>query len=113
MGGEIRATIVGRYLYVGARLPEPNGRVTARLTGRNPAWEDEDLLRVVAGPDIGFTDRVVTINPLGAYSVERNGQFVQPGAEKYLVATRIGEKEWTVELAFPLNLVSAPGPERS
>ncbi len=111
MGGEVRATIVGRYLYVAARLPEPGGRVTARLIGRNPVWEDEDLLRVVAGPDIGFTDRVVTINPLGAYSVERNGQFVHPDADKYLVASSIGEKEWTVELAFPLNLVSAPGPE--
>jgi len=112
MGGDVRVTIVGRYLCVAARLPEPSGRITARLIGRNPVWEDEDLLRVIAGPDIGYTDREIKINPLGAYSVERNGQLVHPGADQYLVATHIGEKEWIVELGFPLNLVSAPGPER-
>ena len=108
-GGEIRAAIVGRRLYVSARLPEPGGRVTARAVGRNPYFEDEDLLRVVAGPDIGFTDREVRINPLGAYSVERQGQLVHPGAEEYLVAARLGENEWTVEMALPLNLLSTPG----
>jgi hypothetical protein len=39
MGGEVRATIAGRYLYVSARMPEPTGRVTARSIGRNPIWE--------------------------------------------------------------------------
>src|SRR5205823_972919 len=39
LGGEVRVAIRGRYLYVGARLPEPEGRLTARSTGRNPVWE--------------------------------------------------------------------------
>jgi dienelactone hydrolase len=81
------------------------------VVGRNPYFEDEDLLRVVAGPDIGFTDREVKINPLGGYAVFREGQFVNPGSDQYLVATRIAENEWTVELAFPLNLVSASSPD--
>src|SRR6516162_3821684 len=68
IGGDIRTVVIGRYLYVGARLPEPTGRITARLTGRNPSWEDEDRLTILCGPDIGYTDRIVQINPLGAYS---------------------------------------------
>jgi hypothetical protein len=37
-GGEVRALVVGRYIYdVGAIMPEPTGRVTARLIGRNPS----------------------------------------------------------------------------
>lgn len=125
-GGEIRAIVAGRYLYVSARLPEPGGRVTARLTGRNPSWEDEDRLRILAGADIGYTDRILTINPFGAYSVEkavpvsyRNEptfpyadewarDIVYRGAEKFLVAASIGENEWTVEAAIPLNELSAP-----
>ena len=71
LGGEIRAIVAGRYLYVCARLPESTGRVTARLTGRNPSWEDEDRIRILAGADIGYTDRILTINPLGAYSIEK------------------------------------------
>jgi len=112
MGGEFRSTIVGRHFYLGARLPEPSGRITARVTGRNPNWEDEDLLKIVAGPDIGYTDREVKINPLGAYSVERNGEFVHLDADQYLVATRVADREWIVELSFPLNLVSAPSSDR-
>ena len=82
LGGEIRATVVGRRVFVSARLPEPTGRVTARMIGRNPIWEDEDLLRIVFGPDIGFSDREVKINPLGGCSVERNGQFVHMYADR-------------------------------
>jgi hypothetical protein len=37
---------VGRYLLIGAQLPEASGRVVARMTGRNPTYEDEDLLRL-------------------------------------------------------------------
>src|SRR3989442_782530 len=70
-GGEIRAIVIGRFLYIGARLPEPTGRITARLIGRNPSWEDEDLLRILCGSDIGYTDRILQINPWGAYSVEK------------------------------------------
>jgi hypothetical protein len=45
--------------------------VTARLTGRNPSWEDEDRIRILAGADIEYTDRILTVNPLGAYSIEK------------------------------------------
>src|SRR3989442_11230057 len=70
-GGEIRAIVIGRFLYIGARLPEPTGRITARLIGRNPSWEDEDRLRILCGSDIGYTDRILEVNPWGAYSVEK------------------------------------------
>jgi cephalosporin-C deacetylase-like acetyl esterase len=126
LGGEVRAIVAGRYLYVSARLPEPTGRVSARLTGRNPSWEDEDRIRILAGADIGYTDRIVTINPLGAYSIEKavpvtyrneptmpyadewSRDIVYQNADKFLVAASVGEKEWTVEAAIPLNELSAP-----
>jgi hypothetical protein len=73
-GGELRTVITGRYMLLAARLPEETGRVTARVTGRHPDWEDEDMLQVTFGPDIGFTDRVVKINPFGAFSVAREGR---------------------------------------
>ncbi|MGI8962455.1 MAG: hypothetical protein ACR2IV_22400 [Bryobacteraceae bacterium] len=44
VGGEIRAVVAGRYLYLGARLPEPSGRLTARSIGKNPHWEEEDTV---------------------------------------------------------------------
>ena len=109
-GGEVRMVVRGQHLLIGAVLPEAGGRITARMVGRNPNWEDEDMLRIVVGPDIGYTDRTVRINPLGAYSVEREGQVVHANAERYLVATSVNEGGWTVEFAFPLSEVSAPGP---
>jgi cephalosporin-C deacetylase-like acetyl esterase len=110
-GGDIRAVIHGRYLLIAARLPEPSGRVTARVTGRHPDWEEEDMLQITVGPDIGSTDRVVRINPFGALTTQRDGQEVYPNSHRYLVATSVSESEWTLEFAFPLNLVGAPGPE--
>jgi cephalosporin-C deacetylase-like acetyl esterase len=107
-GGEIRVIVAGRFLYIGARLPEPEGRFVARALGRNPIFEEEDLLRIKAGPDIGFTDRVLHINPLGAYSVERDRQILPTHAERYLVATSVGEREWSAEVAIPLNEIGAP-----
>lgn len=111
LGGEIRMVVYGHYLLVAARLPEPTGRVTARVTGRHPAWEDEDLLQITAGPDIGYTDRFIRINPFGAFTTEREGQEVYANSGRYLIATSIHEREWIVEAAIPLNEVSAPGPE--
>src|SRR5689334_14445191 len=32
-GGEIRSGVMGGYLYLGARLPDPTGRITARSVG--------------------------------------------------------------------------------
>ena len=90
-GGEVRLVVRGRYVLIAARLPEPSGRVTARMTGLNPNWEDEDLLRVTVGPDIGYTDRVIKVNPFGARSIEREGQSVFLNADRYLIATSMGE----------------------
>ena len=131
LGGEIRTVVIGRYLYVGARLPEPTGRITARLIGRNPSWEDEDLLRVLCGSDVGYTDRILQINPWGAYSIEKDlhvasgylavypyslekptSQVLYKNASRFLVATSIGEHEWTVEAAIPLNELSAARSDR-
>src|SRR5574340_1251790 len=42
-GGEVRTVIHGRYLLIGAVLPERGGRITARMVGRHPPWEDEDM----------------------------------------------------------------------
>jgi dienelactone hydrolase len=129
IGGQVRAIVAGRYLCVAARLPEPTGRITARSIGRNPAWEDEDMVKITVGPDIGYTDRILLVNPLGAYGVEkatgvvnrsepvypyedvREADIVYQNIDKFLVASRVGDKEWSVEAAFPLSEVSAPGPD--
>ncbi|MGI8958328.1 MAG: acetylxylan esterase [Bryobacteraceae bacterium] len=126
-GGEIRALVAGRYLYISGRLPEPSGHFVARLTGRNPNWEEEDTLRILAGSNIGYTDRIVQVNPLGAYSIEKavhvsyRNQSIFPYADewersvldrdanKFLVATSRSATEWDVEVAIPLNQLSAPG----
>src|SRR5215471_6085839 len=100
MGGEVRATIAGRYLYLSARMPEPTGRVTARSIGRNPVWEGgaearntkltqrytpgspegEDFIRFfIRASNQG--NWMVQMGPLGAYSVDR---------------TAIGEREWDI-----------------
>ncbi len=129
-GGGIRTVVAGRYLYLAARLPEPTGRFTARLTGRNPSWEEEDALRILVGANIGYTDRILQVNPFGAYSIEKavhvsysnestfpysdewQRDVVYRNAEKFLVATSIGEREWDVEAAIPLNELSAPGSDQ-
>lgn len=126
LGGEVRVIVAGRYLCVAAKLHEPSGRVTARLTGRNPSWEDEDRIRILAGADIGYTDRILTVNPLGAYSIEKavpvtyrneptfpyadewSRDLVYRNSGNFLVATAIAEGDWIVEAAIPLNELSAP-----
>jgi dienelactone hydrolase len=119
-GGEIRTAVAGEYLYVGARLPEPEGRVSARSVGRNPVWENQDTLRIAAG------ERILLVNPFGAYSVEKPGPVVlrseptypysdereapvvERNAEKFLVAAALGENGWTVEAAIPLSELNLP-----
>ena len=128
-GGEIRAVVAGRYLYVSARLPE-SGSFVARLTGRNPSWEEEDSLRILAGANIGYTDRIVQVNPLGAYSIEKavpvtyrneptfpysdewERSVLYRDADKFLVGVARAENEWDAEVAIPLNQLSAPGSDR-
>jgi cephalosporin-C deacetylase-like acetyl esterase len=99
------------YLYFGARLPEPTGRITARSIGVNPNWEEgEDQIEVHISANLSPSDWVLRINPLGAYSLERKGASVYP--ERFLVATRNSEKEWSVEVAVPLHeLRSSPASE--
>jgi hypothetical protein len=119
-GGDIRVAVAGRYLYVAARLPEPGGRVAARSAGRNPVSENQDTLRVAAG------ERILLVNPFGAYSVEKPGPLVvtsavpypyedeheapivERNAEQYLVAAAVGENGWTLEAAMPLSELNLP-----
>ena len=126
-GGELRMLVAGRYLYVSARLPEPTGHFVARLTGRNPYWEEEDALRIRVRGKIGSTDRIVQVNPLGAYSIEKavpntyRSQAIYPyadewdrsvlyrDADKFLVATSRSATEWDAEVAIPLNQLGASG----
>jgi hypothetical protein len=68
-GGAVRAILSGRYLYLGARLPEPSGRFTARSIGKNPHWEEEDSLTFVIRI-ANENDWLVQVGPLGAYSVK-------------------------------------------
>ena len=109
MGGEVRAVVRGKFLLVSARLPEPTGRVTARVAGQHVNWEDEDLLEITAGPDIGFTDRVVRVNPFGAFTIEREGQEMYANTHRYFIAAAMGDREWSVEAALPLSEMHAPG----
>ena len=135
-GGEVRSVIAGRYLYLSARLPEPSGRLTARSIGRNPIWEGGGEAREVTslhqytygtpeGEDyVRFLIRVSTENdwlvqvgPLGAYSVkwrwtsEREWYTSPPEkCDRFLVSAKIGVKEWSVEIAIPLDQLGSPRP---
>ncbi len=80
--------VAGRYLYVAAELPEPSGRISARSFKRNPAWEDEDLIRITCGADIGYSNRVLQVNPLGAYSLEKAGGCAS-GASREVCGARV------------------------
>jgi dienelactone hydrolase len=136
VGGEIRAAMAGRYLYVAARLPEPTGRVTARSIGRNPVWEGGGEARQATsqheydhgapeGEDcVRFFFRVsrqdnwmVQIGPLGGYSVKwtvigEREWYTTPldKSDRFLVAAHIGEREWSVEAAIPLDQLASPLP---
>ena len=113
-GGEIRARLSGRYLYLGARLPEPSGRFTARSIGKNPHWEEEDALTFVIRM-ANENDWMLQVGPLGAYSVkwrwtgEPEWYTSQPDKCKgFLVAARRDAKEWNVEAAIPLAELGSP-----
>lgn len=136
MGGEVRAVVAGRYLYLGARLPEPSGRVVARSIGVNPVWEGggeargmTNVRRITYGEPEGedyirFVIRVynendwrVEVGPLGAYSIswrwtgEREWYPSDPEkCDRFLVASRVGRKEWQTEVAIPLDQLGSPRP---
>ena len=134
MGGEVRATIAGRYLYLSARMPEPTGRLTSRSIGRNPIWEGggearsitearqysngapegEDYVRFVIRL-YNENDWMLQVGPLGAYSVkwrwtgEHEWYTSRPDkCDRFLVAARIDEREWSVEAAIPLDQLGSP-----
>ena len=129
-GGEVRSATAGRYLYLSAHLPEPSGRVTARSIGRNPIWEGSEALvsqynGAPEGEDyVRFIIRVynendwmLQVGPLGAYSVkwrwtgEREWYASPPEkCNRFLIASRLSEKEWTVEAAIPLDQLGSPRP---
>src|SRR6266404_763292 len=113
-GGEIRTVLSGRYLYLGARLPEPSGHVTARSIGKNPRWEEEDRLTFVIRV-VSENDWMVEVGPLGAFSVkwrwtgESDWYTSRPEKCKgFLVTASTGEKEWRVEAAIPLSELGSP-----
>ena len=115
MGGEAQAIVSGRYLYLGARLPEPSGRFTARSIGKNPRWEEEDALTFVIRI-ANENDWMLQVGPMGAYSVkwrwtgETDWYISRPEkCEGFLVTARTGEREWRVEAAIPLAELGSPG----
>ena len=113
-GGEIRAVLSGRYLYLSARLPEPSGRFTARSIGKNPHWEEEDAVTFVIRI-ANENDWMLQVGPLGAYSVKwrwtGESEWYTSRPEKckgFLVAASRDTKEWRVEAAIPLAELGSP-----
>ncbi|MGH9327278.1 MAG: acetylxylan esterase [Terriglobia bacterium] len=135
-GGEVRAVIAGGYLYLGAELPEPSGRVTARSIGFDSVWEGGGVSRsktlprryTYGAPDgedfVRFIIRVynendwmVEVGPLGGYSVKWRwtGEHAWFNSllykcNRFLVAAAIGKNEWSVEAAIPLDQIGSPRP---
>src|SRR5690348_2915983 len=83
-GGELRMVVQGRYLHIGVTVPEPGGRFTARSIGRNPHWEEEDVVRVVVG---AYPDYEVKVSPFGAYSIETKGVVIEN--ERFFAAAQM------------------------
>ena len=113
-GGEIRARVSGRYLYLGARLPESTGKFTARSVGKNPRWEEEDSVTFVIRV-ANENDWMLQAGPLGAYSVKwrwtGETEWYTSSPEKwsgFMVAAAIDSKEWQVEVAIPLSQLGSP-----
>ena len=104
-GGEMRAVVRGGYLCLTARLPE-TGRVVARSTGLSPAWWREDLVTWSLHFKSFSTYLNVSVNPLGAYSVEGIGVSVAP--QSVLASASIGANVWSAEVAIPLQGLSLP-----
>ena len=80
--------------------------MVARSTRLNPAWWREDLLIWSLHFKSFSTYLNVSINPLGAYSVEGIGVSVAP--QSVLASASIGLNEWSAEAAIPLNSFSRP-----
>ena len=136
MGGTVRAVIAGGYLYLGAELPEPGGRVTARSVGFDPVWEGggearsetsqrrytfgapegEDYVRFIIRV-YNENDWMVQVGPLGGYAVkwrwtEENDWFASLPykCDRFLVAAAVDKDGWGVEAAIPLEQIGSPRP---
>ena len=114
IGGEIRATVTGKYLYLGSRLPEPTGRFTARSIGKNPHWEEEDAITYIIRVT-NENDWMLQIGPLGAYSVKwrwtgEPDWYTSPPekCKGFLVAAARNPSGWTAEVAIPLAKLGSP-----
>jgi dienelactone hydrolase len=105
-GGDLRALVRGGYLCLSAEVPE-TGRVVARSTGRNPTWWREDLIIWSFHFQSFPTYLTVTVNPLGAYSVEATGSARVP--KSVLVSASIGSKTWRAEVAIPTDSIAKIG----
>jgi cephalosporin-C deacetylase-like acetyl esterase len=136
MGGEVRAAVAGKYLYLGATLPEPSGRVVARSIGINPVWEGgeetggtPDARRITYGAPDGEDfvrffiraynqdDWMVQVGPIGGYSIKwtvigRREWYTTPldRADRFLVAAETGTNGWSAEAAIPLDQLGSPLP---
>src|SRR5579859_1389429 len=106
-GGETRIVTRGAYLFLSARIPEPD-RVVAHSTGRNPNWWSEDLItwniRVQDTDVRRHLSLSLTVNPVGGYQIlGASGVESIEGPGRLLVATHLAEDEWTVEAAIPVE----------
>ena len=118
VGGEVRAILSGRYLYLSANLPEPSGRFTARSIGKNPHWEEEEDAVTFVTRIGNENDWMLQVGPLGAYSVkwrwtgEPDWYVSRPErCAGFLVAASMDERGWRVEAAIPLTSLGSPGRE--
>lgn len=135
LGGEVRAAVAGKYLYLGATFPELDGRVVARSIGVNPVWEGggeargmSDARRMTYGAPEGEdyvrfvirnyneNDWMVQVGPLSAYTIswrwtgEREWYTSDPQkCDRFLVASHVGKTVWQAEAAIPLDQLGSPG----
>jgi dienelactone hydrolase len=109
-GGEMRAIVRRGYLCLSARLPE-TGRVVAKSIGRDPVWWREDLviwtfrLHDSQGQNKSLT---LTVNPLGAYSVDPHGTSSDP-QQGIRASASLGLEGWSVEAAIPVARLAKIG----
>ena len=109
-GGEMRAIVRRGYLCLSARLPE-SGRVVAKSIGRDPVWWREDLviwtfrIHDSQGRNKSLT---LTVNPLGAYSVDPQGTSSDLQQEIRASAS-LGPEGWSVEGAIPVARLAKIG----
>jgi dienelactone hydrolase len=136
MGGDVKAAVAGRYLYLSAFLPEAGGNVTARSIGVNPIWEGggesqnmrlarritygepdgEDYVRFILRV-YNENDWMIQVGPLGAYSIRwrwtGEHEWYTSDPEKcsgFMIASRVGNDGWSVEAAIPLEELGSPRP---